>query len=475
MAIEEKPDLILVEMSSPGIDGSAFCKALRGHSLGQATYIILLVNHEDEGLLSQALDMGADDILPQPITALAVHAKLRSAFKILQLQKELVKERNGLVNSAGEWAGTNRRLTQVAMTDPLTQLANRRHGQDFLSSEWAFAKANNLPLACLMIDIDHFKNVNDQNGHKAGDAILVKLANLLQASSRSGDLVFRFGGEEFCIICSGATLEMACAVAERVRRNVAGQAFQFGDIKISVTVSIGVATMTPVHVDEDALIHDADAAMYCAKKAGRNRVMSSVLTHTVMKRQIDWPLIHTQHELAEIAKLQHKRQNIYPLQGKTVGQILMHHGIISDETISVVRAIQKREAYKNKPIGETLVEIGIVNQDMLTRSLLIQAGIPMADVLSIDIPPEIIKIILIAKTHDKLAVPIGNYHNTLYLAVPDPFTFTDQPFFTVMTGMKVSLVFAPMHDIVNRLNIHGFSRKHGGMAKEEFSIPAKTV
>ena len=272
VAFRKRPELIMIEMHATEIDGVAFCQALRRDPIGQSSYVVVIVNHEDTDLLKQVLDMGADDFLSRPITALTLHAKLRGAFKILQLQKELIKERNSLVNSAKEWAGTNRRLIHVAMTDPLTHLSNRRHGLDFISAEWAFANANNLPLACLMVDIDHFKHINDQYGHKAGDAALVKLANLLQANARSGDMVFRYGGEEFCIICPGATMEMARAIAERIRQNTAEQRFYLGEINILLTVSIGVAVMIPPHTAEERLISDADAALYRAKENGRNRV-----------------------------------------------------------------------------------------------------------------------------------------------------------------------------------------------------------
>ncbi len=272
LAIEAKPDLIMIEMHAPTINGTALCNEFRSNSHGQSTYIIFIVDNEDSELLAQALDVGADDILPRPITEFALQAKLRGAFKIIQLQKELIKERNDLVNSAGEWARSNRRLTHVAMTDPLTHLSNRRHGLDSFSAEWDFAKANNQPLSCLMLDIDHFKKINDTYGHKAGDAVLVMLATLLQGDARSEDLVFRYGGEEFCIICPGATKEMACVVAERIRQSVEGHSFQLDDMDIAVTVSVGVAVMMPTHADKDALIHDADSALYFAKKTGRNRV-----------------------------------------------------------------------------------------------------------------------------------------------------------------------------------------------------------
>jgi diguanylate cyclase (GGDEF)-like protein len=277
VALETKPDVIMLEMFAHEMDGAAFCQALWSHSHGQSSYIIFMVDQENEGLLIQALDMGADDILVRPTTAFSLQEKLRGAFRIIQLQNELIKERNGLVNSAGEWAGANRRLTHVAMTDPLTQLPNRRHGMDTFAVEWAFAKSNNLPLACLMIDIDYFKKINDQYGHKAGDAVLIILAILLQSGARSEDLVFRYGGEEFCVICPGVTLQAACDIAERIRQNVEDQPFKLANVDVELTVSIGVGIMLPTHVDEEALIHDADTALYSAKHAGRNRVISSQL------------------------------------------------------------------------------------------------------------------------------------------------------------------------------------------------------
>ena len=186
------------------------------------------------------------------------------------------------------------------------------------------------------------------------------------------------------------------------------------------------------------------------------------------KRLVGWPIIHTQHELFEAAKLQYRGEDIYPQQGKPVGEILMHYGVIDEHTLHIVQDMQKRPSHKNQPIGEILVEVGIIRQDELSRTLLIQAGIPMVDVLSIDIPPETTKIIPHAKARASHVVPIGNYHDTLYLAVPDPFTFKDQSFFAMMTGMKVSLVFAPMHEIINLLNIHGSGKKRKGIAKAEF-------
>ena len=279
VALEEGPDLVMVKIADSEIDGADLCRAMRDDPRGRSCYIVLIVEHEDENLFSKVHHIQADDFLLMPITIPSLQAKLHGIFNILQLRKDLIRERNSWMTTAGDWAGANRRLIQEAMTDPLTHVSNRRYGMDFLASEWAFAKSNKMPLSCLMIDIDHFKQVNDQYGHQSGDAVLIKLANLLQTGARSVDLVFRYGGEEFCIVCPGATLEMALAVAERVRQNIESQPFKLEHGEILVTVSIGVAIMAQDHGDKDALLHDADAALYRAKEGGRNRVESGVKSH----------------------------------------------------------------------------------------------------------------------------------------------------------------------------------------------------
>jgi len=191
--------------------------------------------------------------------------------------------------------------------------------------------------------------------------------------------------------------------------------------------------------------------------------------------QVDWPVIHTLNELFDYAKLQRNGENLYPLQDKPVGEILMHYGAIDERTLRVVRNMQKKPEHKNQPIGEILVEIGIIKQDELTRALHIQAGVLMVDLLNIAIPAETLKIIPSTKAREKQVVPIGSYHDTLYLAVADPFAFTDRAFFAFLTGMKIMLVFAPQHEIINRLNIYG-AGKSANDAKEEFrNLTKKTL
>lgn len=192
------------------------------------------------------------------------------------------------------------------------------------------------------------------------------------------------------------------------------------------------------------------------------------LVKTPKKQQIDWPVIRTQLELAEIVELQHRGKNIYPLQGKQIGEILQYYGVIDEYNLRVVLVMQKKTEYENISLGEILVGVGLISQDELTRTLLVQAGIPMVDVLSIDIPPEATRIISYVQAREKLVVPIGHYHDTLFLAVADPFSFAELSFFAMMTNMKIGLVFAPMEEIAKHFHVHAASNKSAGVSKAEF-------
>ena len=225
-----------------------------------------------------------------------------------------------------------------------------------------------------------------------------------------------------------------------------------------------------VPIEKANKTHVNSSKPFAIGESGNTAAAQLDLVNEDSDRKIAWPFIRSQHELIEIARLQHSGKTIYPLQGKQVGEILMHYGVIEEEALRVVGDMQKRAVHKNHPVGEILTEIGLIDQASLSMTLLIQAGIPIVDLFSIDVPADISKIIPLAKAREKMAVPIGTYHNTLYLAVADPFTFTEQSFFTMMTGMKVCLAFAPMHEILNCINKHGLATKSTQEAKEEFRL-----
>ena len=267
--------IIIVEMASAGQAAADFCRQLRQSALGKDSYALLLASPEQESLALQAVDAGADDVLVKPLNAQTLRVHLNAAARMLIVKEEIQRERIGVMRSTDEFAVAQKRLLQEALTDPLTQLPNRRNGLDFLTSEWVFAQSSGAPLACLMLDIDHFKRVNDDYGHAAGDAVLRQLADILKSSSRSVDLVFRYGGEEFAAILTNADRRIALQIGERIRSLVEKNEFLWEKRRIPLTISVGVAVATGAICDSLALIQAADAALYQAKASGRNRVVAA--------------------------------------------------------------------------------------------------------------------------------------------------------------------------------------------------------
>jgi two-component system cell cycle response regulator len=167
-----------------------------------------------------------------------------------------------------------RQMYDSALRDGLTKVFNRKHLLDRLTIEFAFARRNKTPLALLMIDIDHFKNVNDTFGHLAGDHVLCTLAATVQSVLHTEDVFGRYGGEEFAVLCRGATHSEASTVAEQIRATVEQTAFAYEGRAIPVTVSLGIAGYPAVTAgNPDELIGVADEALYEAKRSGRNRVV----------------------------------------------------------------------------------------------------------------------------------------------------------------------------------------------------------
>ncbi|NMQ07226.1 HDOD domain-containing protein [Candidatus Accumulibacter phosphatis] len=240
-ALRQPAQIVIADMAMPGLKPAAFCRLLRQTSAGKESYALLLASPGSERLILEAIDAGADDVLVKPLSIQTLRVRLNTATRMLLLREEIQRERRGIMRSTDEFAVTHKRLLQEALTDPLTQLPNRRHGLDFLASEWAFAQSNSLPMACLLLDIDHFKRINDTHGHAAGDAVLRQLADLLKRTSRVEDLVFRYGGEEFAAVLPNASIRAAVQIAERIRSVVEKYSFLWENQTIPVTLSIGVA------------------------------------------------------------------------------------------------------------------------------------------------------------------------------------------------------------------------------------------
>ncbi len=164
-------------------------------------------------------------------------------------------------------------MIDAALRDGLTRAYNKKFFQDRLETEFAYAKRHKSVLSLVMYDVDFFKRVNDTYGHLAGDAVLVHLARITQATIRTEDILARYGGEEFAVICRGTPLLSAGVLGERIRLNIEGENFDYQGKRLPVTISVGVAALPESNaVVCTELVRDADSALYEAKRSGRNRV-----------------------------------------------------------------------------------------------------------------------------------------------------------------------------------------------------------
>jgi two-component system cell cycle response regulator len=271
LAMEVLPHIIIAHVDLPLLDGLELCQALRATEEGRRMHILLMAGEHGEEQLTRAYEAGADGYVPNAISAQGLRIRLCGAQRLVQLQTAWEKDRMQLRQIAAELAVANRRLATAALTDPLTGLPNRRSAMDQLEQAWSAASRSGLPLSVMVIDIDHFKQVNDSHGHATGDLVLREAAATLRAAARREDSVCRIGGEEFLVICPNTDLKSAMLSAERLRASLGAKQMTIGQTEKTLTVSIGVATRDSVASDMDVLVSLADQALYAAKEAGRNR------------------------------------------------------------------------------------------------------------------------------------------------------------------------------------------------------------
>jgi diguanylate cyclase (GGDEF)-like protein len=199
-------------------------------------------------------------------------ARLRAGERVVSLQSEVESDREEIRRFAAELAMTNRRLQDAALLDPLTGIPNRRYAMDRIQQEWAAAERGARPLACMLIDVDHFKRINDTHGHDVGDLVLQRVADTLKHGARTHDVICRIGGEEFLVICPDTDASAAGQCAERLRQAVGAMRIALGSTTLTLTISIGVAAMDAGMSSPDSMIKASDQAVYAAKQAGRNRI-----------------------------------------------------------------------------------------------------------------------------------------------------------------------------------------------------------
>lgn len=268
-------DVMMVQLPDSGDASVATLRELRATEGGRQAYCIALIPPEAEVGVARLMLAGAADYLLLNYSEASLMARLNSAQRVVALQGAVRAERESVIRSSGEWARSNRRLLQEALTDPLTRLHNRRYGLDRFNQEWSFALHNGAPLSCLMLDIDLFKRVNDERGHDIGDLVLTQVARVIQNNCRKDDVVFRYGGEEFCIVGPGTPLQDALVLGERIVRAIRKDVFGRDDDLFHVTLSVGVAVRSEGDADLEALVARADRALYAAKDNGRDRVMAA--------------------------------------------------------------------------------------------------------------------------------------------------------------------------------------------------------
>lgn len=271
IASSDTPNIILLDLLMPEMSGKEVLKELKSNPNTALIPVIILSAIADTENKIDGLSMGANDYIVKPFRFQEVLARINTQLRISSMQKELEQKHSDLLEK-------NKILAQLAITDPLTGLLNKGYLMKRLKSEVARSSRYSETISCMMVDVDFFKKINDSQGHLVGDTVLKHIARIIKDATRSTDIVTRYGGEEFFVICPNSTLDGVINLAERVRYNVENTPFIVDqNTSLSLTVSIGVkcAVFDPAvdtEIASSTLIHDADLALYKAKSSGRNRV-----------------------------------------------------------------------------------------------------------------------------------------------------------------------------------------------------------
>ena len=262
-AAEGNYDLVIVSLRLENFDALRLCSQLRSLERTRNVPILAVAEAEDNARLVRGLEIGINDYLVRPIDKNELLARVRT-----QIRKKRYTER---------LRDSMQLSIEMAITDALTGLYNRRYMESHLGSLIEQAAARGKPLAALVLDIDYFKSVNDNYGHDAGDDVLREFAIRMRKSIRGIDLACRYGGEEFVIVMPETDMAVATTVAERLRRRIAAEPFSIaqGATAIEVTISIGISTLDPAGDNATKLLKRADQALYRAKSDGRNRVVTA--------------------------------------------------------------------------------------------------------------------------------------------------------------------------------------------------------
>jgi diguanylate cyclase (GGDEF)-like protein len=257
---ENPPDLILLDVVMPGMDGFAVCRQLKADDATRNIPVMFVTAHTDTAQETHGLSLGAVDFIAKPVNPSVVRARVKTHLT-LKFQSDL--------------------LRKLVFLDGLSGVFNRRYFDQQLPTEWARSVRSNAPLSLIMLDVDCFKRFNDRYGHQCGDDCLRQIAVALKAAlKRPADLVARYGGEEFTCILPDTPFDDAMALANELERKVRalGIAHEDSSVDKVITISVGLATRTVDSVgDASALLGLSDTQLYLAKDTGRGRVCGKVL------------------------------------------------------------------------------------------------------------------------------------------------------------------------------------------------------
>jgi diguanylate cyclase (GGDEF)-like protein len=259
----EPPDLVLLDMILPDMNGLDVLRVIKARSEEQFIPVILLSVRSDLDSRVTGLRLGADDFLAKPFADAEIQARAAAMLRIKSLQDQL--------------RATKSQLEKLSITDGLTGLYNHRHFQERLADEFRRAQRYADPVSLIMLDLDHFKEVNDKYGHPFGDRVLRETAQLIRSSIRDPDICSRYGGEEFAIILPKTHLQGALAVSERIFHALRAKTYAAENgappVALRVTASIGVAFYPSKDVTSpELLVKFADEALYRAKREGRDTI-----------------------------------------------------------------------------------------------------------------------------------------------------------------------------------------------------------
>ena len=253
------PALVITDWTMPDIGGLELCKKIRQDFQQHFAHIILLTSNTDKEQVVEGLAGGADDYLTKPFHQGELRARVNVGLRVVELHREVQAK--------------NRQLEEMALTDPLTGLANRRAIDIWITRQLSAAARHDFPIWVAICDLDHFKKVNDTYGHEAGDMVLKTFAQILKTNTRQSNICGRHGGEEFLNIITHVERDNSVIAFERIRKQMENQKFTFNNQTFSVTTSMGIAgfrgTRPPAFAD---LLAQADEALYSAKHKGRNRI-----------------------------------------------------------------------------------------------------------------------------------------------------------------------------------------------------------